>query len=117
MKIKYDEHDDILVIEFSGESAVVSAIRQIYAGTQTLPENVKTEAESFSNAVFAEASLSSEHRIQNSQELQHASWSSFMGQMTQSADGNSVETTLVHIHPNDSCTSEADGRPIHTTRP
>lgn len=78
----------------SGKSTVVSAIRQIYAGTQTLPENVRTEAESFSNAVFAEASLSSEHRIQNSQELQHASWSSLMGQMTQSADGNSVETSF-----------------------
>lgn len=25
--------------------------------------------------------------------------------------------TLVRIHPNDSCTSEADGRPIYTTRP
>lgn len=78
----------------SGKSTVVAAIRQLYSGTQTLPDNVKTEAESFADAVFSNAQLSAEHRIRNSQELQRATWSLPSGQVTETPNGGSVPTSF-----------------------
>lgn len=78
----------------SGKSTVVAAIRQLYSSTQTLPENVRVEAESFSDAVFSDAQLLAEHRIRNSQEQQRATWSAQTGQSTETSDGGSIPTTF-----------------------
>lgn len=78
----------------SGKSTIVAAIRQLYSGTQTLPENVRTEAESFSEAVFGEASITAQHKIQNSQETQKASWSQRNGKRTETPSGEMVPTTF-----------------------
>lgn len=78
----------------SGKSTVVAAIRQLYSGTQTLPENVRIEAESFSEAIFGEASIEAQHKIQNSQETQTASWSERNGKKTETSSGEMVPTTF-----------------------
>lgn len=78
----------------SGKSTVVAAIRQLYSGTQTLPENVRTEAESFSEGVFGEACIEAQHKIQNSQETQKASWTQRNGKNTETANGEIVPTTF-----------------------
>ncbi len=78
----------------SGKSTLVAAIRQLYSGTQTLPENVRAEAESFADTVFTNAILSAEHHIPNSQELQRANWSLPSGQETETSNGDSVPTSF-----------------------
>lgn len=78
----------------SGKSTVVAAIRQLYSGTKTLPESVRAEAESFSEAIFGGASIVAQHKIQNSQEEQKSFWTQRDGKTTETGDGEIVPTTF-----------------------
>lgn len=66
----------------SGKSTVVAALRQLYSDTNTLPTRLKSEADSFVDTVFDNAELSATHRIQESQQEQHARWQKGPGRTT-----------------------------------
>lgn len=77
----------------SGKSSVVSALRQLYSSSQSLPERLKNETEDFSNSVFAKARLDAKHHVQESQEQQWATWSLDAGPNT-IAKGQTSRTTF-----------------------
>lgn len=77
----------------SGKSSVVSALRQLYSSSESLPTRLKSEVEEFSATVFAEARLISRHRIQESQVEQTAEWSLENGSTT-NVDGQRIPTTF-----------------------
>lgn len=78
----------------SGKSTVVAAARQIYSSTANLPEKIKTEADAFADAVFANAELSATHLLANSQEEQTAKWTLATGSLTRHAGGDAVTTSF-----------------------
>lgn len=81
----------------SGKSTVVAAIRQIYAGTSTLPEKVRDEAESFATTVFSAARLSADHLLANSRERQTAAWDASTGSVTAYDTGGLATTFKVRV--------------------
>lgn len=78
----------------SGKSTIVGAIRQLYSGTQTLPDGVRAEADAFVKDVFGAARLESKHLIQNSQEQQSATWDQAQGKRTTTATGAQFKTSF-----------------------
>lgn len=66
----------------SGKSSVVAALRQLYSSTDSLPKRLKDEADSFVDTVFGAAQLTATHRVQESQQEQHSSWSKATGSLT-----------------------------------
>lgn len=77
----------------SGKSSVVAALRQLYSSTNTLPRRLKEEADSFVEAVFSAAHLSSKYKVQESQEEYEALWTSKEGSTTL-ASGQRVTTAF-----------------------
>jgi len=78
----------------SGKSTIVAALRQLYAGTQSLPAMVREEAERFNGQVFSGAVLESRHAIAASQEEQNCTWNQTAGSQTQAKGVDSVRTTF-----------------------
>ncbi|WP_143432946.1 TrlF family AAA-like ATPase [Herbaspirillum camelliae] len=70
----------------SGKSTIVSALRQLYSNTNTLPKRLKDDADSFIDAVFKRAELSSTFLVQESQEKKTAVWKSDTGTLAISGD-------------------------------
>lgn len=81
----------------SGKSTIVAAIRQIYAGTNTLPGKIREEADEFSSAVFSRARLEADHLLPNSQEGQTAFWTTSKGAMTHHKKGDVPTTFKVRV--------------------
>ncbi|HEY7089688.1 MAG TPA: hypothetical protein VH518_16440, partial [Tepidisphaeraceae bacterium] len=81
----------------SGKSTVVAALRQAYAGTASLPEKIRNEAESFAEAVFAQSELEVTHLLPNSQERQTARWTRATGAITRHENGDVATTFRMRV--------------------
>lgn len=78
----------------SGKSTVISAIRQLYGATTSLPDKIRSEVEEFSGRAFQNAQLKAEHYVSVSQEPQTATWSSAVGKQSMAASGESFPTAF-----------------------
>lgn len=78
----------------SGKSSIVAALRQLYSNTDTLPFRLKDEADGFVDSVFTNANLKGVHRIQESQEVQTATWDVLDGSEVVELDGTKVRTNF-----------------------
>lgn len=72
----------------SGKSTVVAGIRQLYSSTESLPQKVKDEAESFIRNVFVKSHLSGTHIEATSQQPTKSEWSLDSGSTTRFRDQN-----------------------------
>ena len=77
----------------SGKSTLVTAIRQLYGSTTTLPSGVKNETEQFIRAVFNEAQVEGTHHLSISGETQTARWDLESGSRT-SHNGEDIPTSF-----------------------
>jgi energy-coupling factor transporter ATP-binding protein EcfA2 len=78
----------------SGKSTVVAALRQLYAGNDTLPEIIRGEAAQFAEYAFAGASIEATHFVAASQEQQTVTWSDQLGLDRRGQTPNGVATTF-----------------------
>jgi energy-coupling factor transporter ATP-binding protein EcfA2 len=78
----------------SGKSTIVAALRQLYAGYDTLPSMIKEEATLFAERAFSGASLASTHVVAASQAAQAISWSHDLGPEERGHTQEKVATTF-----------------------
>jgi DNA repair ATPase RecN len=78
----------------SGKSTVVAGLRQLYAGTASLPDKIRLEAEEFADRAFGGSALESVHKMPVSQEEQTATWTRTEGQRTSRAGVAPVPTSF-----------------------
>lgn len=76
----------------SGKSTIVAAIRALYSSTAGLPRRLEEEANTFVSTVFAGAQITGKHHVQESQELQAATWTLSAGSITTVADASAPTT-------------------------
>jgi ABC-type lipoprotein export system ATPase subunit len=63
----------------SGKSTIVAAIRQLYAGFDTLPEIIRAEATQFAERAYAGATIEATHVVAASQSPQKVAWTDDVG--------------------------------------
>ncbi len=78
----------------SGKSTAIAALRQLYAGTGSLPEKLRLEADEFAERAFSVAALEAVHRMPVSQEQQIATWTREKGQQTNKPGAEPVPTSF-----------------------
>ncbi|MGW2890822.1 TrlF family AAA-like ATPase [Streptomyces griseoruber] len=84
LRVSFDPRLNVIIGgRGAGKSTVVSAIRQVYGSTQSLPDSIEQEATAFVDGVFSEAALTAQHRLAISREQQTARWGSPLGSRTE----------------------------------
>ncbi|MFH8659457.1 TrlF family AAA-like ATPase [Streptomyces afghaniensis] len=84
LRVSFDPRLNVIIGgRGAGKSTVVSALRQLYGSTQSLPDSIEHEATAFVDGVFSEARLTAQHRLAISREQQTALWSSPLGSRTE----------------------------------
>ncbi len=84
LRVSFDPRLNVIIGgRGAGKSTVVSALRQVYGSTQSLPDSIEQEATAFVNGVFSDARLTAQHRLAISRERQTALWSSHLGSRTE----------------------------------
>lgn len=83
LEVHFDPHLNVVIGgRGSGKSTVVAALREIYGEVAALPPVIRSEAERFTQEVFASATLRSTHVLATSQEVQEAEWTTGDGSRT-----------------------------------
>lgn len=84
LRVSFDPRLNVIIGgRGAGKSTVVSALRQVYGGMQSLPDSIEAEAMSFVDGVFSEAELIAMHRLPISRDRQTARWRSSSGPQTE----------------------------------
>jgi len=78
----------------SGKSTIVAALRQLYAGYDTLPNIIREEATQFAERAFSGASLASTHIVSASQAEQAVVWRYELGADERGHTEDNVATTF-----------------------
>ncbi|MFE3118005.1 TrlF family AAA-like ATPase [Streptomyces niveus] len=84
LRVSFDPRLNVIIGgRGAGKSTVVSAVRQVYASMQSLPDSIEQEATAFVDGVFREAELTAQHRLAISRDRQTARWSAPLGSQTE----------------------------------
>ena len=96
-KLVLDLHSALNVIiggRGSGKSTAVAALRQLYAGYDTLPFSIRNEAQEFARTAFVQSTLTATHFVAASQEVQTVQWAGQRGIDAGAIDADQIPTAF-----------------------